>query len=336
MKPCNLKRHCDINIYGVLAIFLSIMTHSLVHVNVQNIPGLLRDYGYYDDVDPACVYSTAMTHFLEIFKELNILATFFVVAEDVEHIREASAFCEAAIRDGHEIANFGYTHSHRLSHLCVSDLGHEISRSHDVIARAVGIAPKGFRGPGYYSDMRILKLISSLGYHYDSSVLAGWTPLIIRYYLIRNLGLQAGLFQQVGKLWDLAALNKVQSIDTGSGIRINQLPITTVPFLRIPFDTHAAYQFGEDYLDFAKRALEIIQPKYIVHLFNSADLFDFGDLLPGRQELPRIPAARWSVKRRIELLRSLLVEFPGKNISTLNYLNEIESRSIWQRVPSRL
>ncbi len=101
---------------------------------------------------------------LAMLERRNITATWFVTASDAA--RHADAL--RTIRDaGHEIASRGAD----LTHL--PTLGEKerdaLLKGRDTIAQITGTAPKGFRAPGGELGPNSLRLLSELGFAYDSS-----------------------------------------------------------------------------------------------------------------------------------------------------------------------
>jgi peptidoglycan/xylan/chitin deacetylase (PgdA/CDA1 family) len=112
----------------------------------------------------------ALPRFRELFEGRRIPATFFVVGEMAESwpLREALPALAAA---GHELANHSFTHPYDLFRQEPDAIALEVERAHRAIAAAAGVAPRGFRAPGYGLSPALLDAVTALGYAYDSSVL---------------------------------------------------------------------------------------------------------------------------------------------------------------------
>ncbi len=113
----------------------------------------------------------AIPRFREVFDRLGVRATFFAVGEDLSSSRVASALREA-VAAGHEVANHTHTHPYGFLDLPAVDRAAEVARCHERILEATGVAPVGFRAPGYFMDGATLALLAQKGYLYDSSMLA--------------------------------------------------------------------------------------------------------------------------------------------------------------------
>jgi peptidoglycan-N-acetylglucosamine deacetylase len=116
------------------------------------------------------VASDALPRFRELFEGRRIPATFFVVGEMVDG-GPLGAALPALVAAGHEVANHSYSHPYDLFRLDAHVMAAEVDRAHRAITAAAGVAPRGFRAPGYGLSPTLLDAVSAAGYSYDSSVL---------------------------------------------------------------------------------------------------------------------------------------------------------------------
>ena len=113
---------------------------------------------------------------LNLLREFNVKATFFVVGEIAE---ESPGLLKAIVNDGHEVAFHGYHHNP----LWTSDLQsfkYEVERFNSIVFLATGQLCWGFRAPSYSLDNRTkwaLRVLKDSGFLYDSSVFPLKTPL---------------------------------------------------------------------------------------------------------------------------------------------------------------
>jgi hypothetical protein len=122
-----------------------------------------------EPADPTLMYTLALPRFRELFRELGIKATLFVITSDLEHeavVREL----RLAVAEGHEVASHSHTHPYNLREFSDARIADELRQSEDALFRAVGVRPVGFRTPGYNVDTRIVRILADRGYTYDSSV----------------------------------------------------------------------------------------------------------------------------------------------------------------------
>lgn len=101
---------------------------------------------------------------LEMFRQLDLKATFFVPAYEAE---SDPALIDVLMADGHEVAAHGFAMED------YSRLGDEefdlLARAHEVLTRMTGTAPIGWRAPEGRMSTATLSYLSRLGYRYDSS-----------------------------------------------------------------------------------------------------------------------------------------------------------------------
>lgn len=100
--------------------------------------------------------SSSMFSLLDLLKEYNIKATFFVIGQEVEPHQKA---LKRAFDEGHEIANHSYTHSN-FAKLDQKTLEFELDGTNNTIFKIIGKKPKIYRAPyGIFS--RSLKIAST-------------------------------------------------------------------------------------------------------------------------------------------------------------------------------
>ena len=81
---------------------------------------------------------------LDILKESNVQATFFVIGKQAEQHPE---LVRRAVADGHVIANHTYSHRHVFCFLTPSRLRSEIEKGQEAIEEICGFRPRYFRSP---------------------------------------------------------------------------------------------------------------------------------------------------------------------------------------------
>lgn len=115
------------------------------------------------------IYDRAVPRFLELFDDLGIAATFFVIGRNLERPENRDSI--RALHDaGHEIANHSYSHFYDLSRRDGETMREEVARGIDAIADTTGESPRGFRAPGYTMSEGLFEALTSLDVSYDSSV----------------------------------------------------------------------------------------------------------------------------------------------------------------------
>ncbi len=97
---------------------------------------------------------------LDILKEKQVSATFFVLGEGVE---ANSDLLRRMLKEGHEIGNHGYTHDYSLRNSQSKTLD-EISRTDKAVYAATGIHTYFYRPPGGYISKSQTDSINRNGY----------------------------------------------------------------------------------------------------------------------------------------------------------------------------
>lgn len=127
----------------------------------------------------------ALPRFLALFAELEVRGTFFVVGSDLS--AEVLARLREAVDLGHEVGNHTASHPYGFLDLGGEALAREIDEAHERLADGLGVAPRGFRSPGYHVSRPVLEHLARRRYVYDSSVLPSWP------YYVAKLAVMAWL-----------------------------------------------------------------------------------------------------------------------------------------------
>jgi len=155
------------------------------------------------------------------------------------------------VKRGHEIANHSMSHAEGFSFLSRQQKQEEISGAEAIIQDTLGVTPHGFRTPSNDVDSDVLKILEERGYRYDSSLLPTYySPLIKR---IKFASLDTHRKDHyLGRIsYGFAPLAPYypseKAVWRKGKMKIMEIPITTMPFFRIPFHisfTLALYQLG--------------------------------------------------------------------------------------------
>ncbi len=120
------------------------------------------------------IMSYTVPRMLDLFAELGIHATFFVIGETV-HGNEV--LWRTAAEAGHEVASHSHTHIQAFFTLSHEQKRAELHDSKQVIEDCTGMEVVGFRAPAYNFDVDVLELLLENGYRYDSSFHPKWFVL---------------------------------------------------------------------------------------------------------------------------------------------------------------
>lgn len=271
-----------------------------LHVDVDNLWIYEQEYGIAIHKDKEYIYTQSLPDFLHLLRKSQSKATFMIVGKDLE-LKACRDFCKKAIVEGHEIANHSWNHLVSFGSLSNKKKKSEILKAHKIIIEVCKTSPVGFRGPGYYQNKEIVTILQQLGYTYDASVLPGFAQLLMSTYARMRGGENKN--KSFGQLSYILSPRHPYIIIRGlkSDETLRELPISTLPFLRLPIHTTFAYAFGAKYQELIFRYIKS-KPTYITYLFHAIDFID----LPQRDNnYPLIPL-RYSYKDRMNFAKKII------------------------------
>ena len=147
-----------------------IFCYEQIHgIRSEQRPGLpTQTIGY----QPSVALCHCLPRFLELFDELGVQATFFVIGRDLEndlkHQHLGAQWLIQATKAGHDLGNHSWGHAYDLSTWSAAQIESDLRRC-DLLLRQLGTIPQGFRAPGYVHNLRLLSQVAKMGYIYDSS-----------------------------------------------------------------------------------------------------------------------------------------------------------------------
>jgi peptidoglycan/xylan/chitin deacetylase (PgdA/CDA1 family) len=210
-----------------------------VSLDLDNLWAYLKTHGDAEWERMPSFLPVAAPRLLALFGEHGVTGTVFAVGADVE--REDGAKAVAAFAaEGHEVANHSYRHEpwlHRYSHAQLED---ELARTEDAIVAAGAPRPVGFRGPGFSVSPALVDVLAERGYAYDASTLPTWTGPLARAVHNRTAPPgDPGRGELFGGFSRVFAPNTAYRWRTAARAGLVELPVTTMPLLRVPI--HGAY-----------------------------------------------------------------------------------------------
>jgi peptidoglycan/xylan/chitin deacetylase (PgdA/CDA1 family) len=182
---------------------------------------------------------------LRLFDEWGVRISFFIVGQDAA-IKGNHAALRSIATDGHEIGNHSFNHEPWLHLYSEEMIEREISLAEENIENATGKRPVGFRGPGFSLSENVIRVLAQRGYLYDASTFPTFIGPLARMYYFMTSKLTPDEKEQRRKLFGTLQEgfrpNKPYrwSVENGgSGGALMEIPVTTMPFFRIPF--HVSY-----------------------------------------------------------------------------------------------
>lgn len=202
-------------------------------------------HGLPGGAEEAPIYDRAVPRFAELFAKEKVPATFFVVGRDAQQPARAARLRELAAAR-HELSNHSLSHYYDLVRRPPSTVVAEVSGGRAAVADAVGVAPVGFRAPGYTLSAELVEILTDLDLAYDSSVLPSPAYFAARSAAILGKALLGRKSRSLFGGFDLALAPRRPYYlswppfrrrdervgDKGGGLR--ELPIAVLPWARLP------------------------------------------------------------------------------------------------------
>jgi hypothetical protein len=266
-----------------------------VSLDMDNLWSYLKTHGNPEWERLPSYLGVLAPRIVELFGEQGITASVFVVGLDAS--RDDGAKAVAALSAaGHEIANHSFKHEPWLHRYSRDQLVDELARTEEAISDAGAPVPVGFRGPGYSLSPELLDVLAERGYRYDATTLPTWIGPLARTYYFRASKLSAeerakrsALF---GSAWEgLRPIRPYEWRLAENRKRLVELPVTTMPLLRLPIHISYLIHLHQQSPRLARRyfalALDLcrlrgVSPSILLH---PLDLLDHRDS-PGLEFFP--------------------------------------------------
>ena len=190
-------------------------------------------------------YRKVLPRFLELLDRHNVKATFFVIGRDVA---DHAALLRSIAAAGHELANHTMNHPKQLVRLPAAEVAKEIADCGRCLEAATGVAPVGFRAPGYTISPEVIAVLREAGYRYDTSLNGSLVYLTLK-RMFRAIRLTDKEFiiaqpfaDAFGPKNPYRVSQRLSAADPQS--KFVEIPISIVPYLHYPFITSVMLQLG--------------------------------------------------------------------------------------------
>ena len=216
-------------------------------------------------------------HILNVLDELDLKLTFFIVGKDTEST-ENRKYLRMITERGHEVGNHSYHHESWLQTYSYEKVEQEIVSAEEAIFDATGNRTQGFRGPGFSWSNDLLEVLKKRNYLYDASTFPTWLGPLARMYYFSKSDLpeseKKARKELFGKFSEGFRSNKPYYHNLKGNNKLLEIPVTTVPILRIPFHlSYLVYLSGisnilmKTYLTLAIFLCKITRttPSYLLH-----------------------------------------------------------------------
>ena len=178
---------------------------------------------------------------LELLRRRGLTITFFIVGQDADRAENREALRSLA-EAGHEIGNHSFKHEPWLHLYSEDEIEQELTRAEDAIEQGSGVRPTGFRGPGFSLSPAVLRVLARRGYQYDASTFPTFLGPLARAYYFLTAKLTPEQKEQrkvlFGTVKDGFRPLNAYAWKT-PGRLLPEVPVTTMPLLRVPF--HVSY-----------------------------------------------------------------------------------------------
>ncbi len=241
-------------------------------------------------VAPDPVWTYGVPRLLDLFAELGVRATFFVVAADlvpvsdggaVQAIAEVKRYRELVrtmIAQGHEVASHSFGHDYVLSRRPLQAINADLLRARAVLSDVTGVSVRGFRAPGYNLSRHLIEAIQESGATYSSSRLPS-PPYVAAKWLMMLKGALTRRSSEsiVGEM--TAPFFSRLPYRHRRGLL--ELPISVMPWLRLPV-------IGTFLTLYGKRGKRWLLPRlshetWLNLEFHGIDLVDAADVAVGQE-----------------------------------------------------
>lgn len=258
----------------------------------------------------------------------GIRATFFVIGR---HVRDyAEPIAQIAAR-GHEIANHSFNHRRNFASLDRAEIQREIREAHEALSLVAGVAPVGFRAPGYTITSNVIAALTDLEYAYDASLVPSWFYSTTKHLYRLFAGLDYREYLHPQSVRCAGAPKLPYPIDpsrlfvASASARLMEIPQTTVGVLQFPLIYGLVARVAPSIRDrFERRAVDQPVITMGLHDLEFASAEDIEGLPVG--ELTRPHVAR-PVAERLAELGAMCERLTRNHVSsTLSQVSAAHSR----------
>lgn len=274
-----------------------------VTVDMDNVQDYQRLVGEGGRTDGPSFYTEALPRFLDLFDEVGLRATFFMVGRDAS-VASHRAPVRRVVERGHEVGNHSYSHPYNFRSLPRAAKEAQIDQADAAIADVTGERPVGFRTPSFDVDLETLHLLAERGYLYDSSVMPSplmWAFMLYGRLFIRmrdyQLGQALAVLAPTGPYYPSGRrLYRPAPAGDAGAPGILEIPGSVVAGLRLPFYGTVLRLLPLRAFDWCLASYGRRQP-LVNALFHLLDVADVSDHALGAA-LGRTPGVGLSVDKR--------------------------------------
>lgn len=277
---------------------------------------------------------------LDMLAQRGLKITVFIVGRDAT-LSQNQAALRSIPAAGHEVGNHSLDHLQWLHRLPDAELEREIAESEEHIEAVTGQRPRGFRGPGFACNERLLGVLQRRGYAYDCSLFPTFLgPLARAYYFMSSPTMTQEEKDQRKELFGgvrdgLRPLRPFRWRLPQGGLL--EIPVTTTPLVRAPLhlsyilylarvSPHLARAYLHTTLTMCQAAR--VEPSFLLHPLD----FLSGDTCPA---LRFFPAMDMPIERKLGVTGEVL-DFLAQRFDVVpmgEHARRAERRGVAERAP---
>jgi len=225
------------------------MRSAAINVDIDSLHLYYRIHGLDESRATNAVWERGVVRFAELFDEVGVRATFFVVASDLDRWPVAREIAQDLVARGHELASHSLTHPYDLVRQHDRFVRNELERSHAILSELRHAPVAGFRAPGYTMTPRVMRLLAQTGYTYDSSYFPSPPYYFAKLGVLASMLLRGKKSESIVGPPSILWKSRLPSFEEG----LVELPVTVLPGVRFPF-------IGTSLLMMKQRGYRLIKP----------------------------------------------------------------------------
>ncbi len=202
----------------------------------------LKTFGDKTWINYPTYFADSIPEALDFLKRKRCLITFFIIGQDATFESNRDLLSEIA-NVGHEVGNHTFHHDPWIQNYSKVEVDQELEKAELAIEAATKQIPRGFRGPAFTFSPELLSVLSERKYIYDASTLPSVLNPLSRLYFFMSSRLSKEEQKQrklvFGNLKDGFRPLKSYKWMLDHNQSILEIPVTTLPFLRLPI--HMTY-----------------------------------------------------------------------------------------------
>lgn len=212
-----------------------------VNVDVDSLYLYYRLHDLDEQQATNAVWERGVVRFAELFADVGIKATFYVVAQDLLRWPTAKAVCQDLVAAGHEIGSHSLTHPYDMIYQDKATIEYELNRSREILTEVRGTPVTGYRAPGYHMVDNVYDAAREAGYTYSSSLFPSWPYHVAKWGVMGLMRLRGQRSQAI------AGDPKILIAPTRAHYRrdLLEIPVTVLPGIRFPFIGTSLIAFGQ-------------------------------------------------------------------------------------------